>query len=88
MAELFPHPHHSPDPWPRRLDRAAATMNPFLTVLVIGLAVLNLTCLAVLASRLPITHDAPGISACLPQSADRSDAAPARTGDQRAWTSY
>src|SRR5260370_1429654 len=56
MAQLFPHPHHSPDRWLRRLDRAASAMNPFLTVLAIGLLILNLTCLASLASRLPIAH--------------------------------
>jgi len=62
-------------------------MNPFLTVLVIALAVLNLTCLTVLASRLPITHGAPGLSACLPSSGS-PDAALPRTGDHRAWTLY
>jgi hypothetical protein len=38
MAQPFPHPHHSPDHWLRRLDRAAGAMNPFLAVLAIGLA--------------------------------------------------
>ena len=33
-------------------------MNPYLTVLMIGLIVLNLTCIAMLATRLPITHGA------------------------------
>ncbi len=84
MAQLFPHPHHSPDRWLRRLDRAASAMNPFLTVLAIGLLILNLTCLASLASRLPIAHGTPGLSACPPLSASSPDA----TGDHRAWTLY
>jgi len=88
MAQLFPHPHHSPDRWLRRLDRAAGAMNPILTVLVIGLAVLNLTCLALLVSRLPITHGRPDLSACLPSAASSPGAAPPASGDQRAWTWY
>jgi hypothetical protein len=63
-------------------------MNPFLTVLAIGLALLNLTCLAVLASRLPLTHGMPAISACPPLSAGNSGAAPPPTGDQRSWATY
>src|SRR5712691_10078523 len=58
MAQHLPRPDHSLDPWLRRLDRAAGRMNPFLVVLAIGLAVLNLTCLALLASQLPITRRA------------------------------
>jgi hypothetical protein len=88
MALLFPHPHRSPDRWLRRLDRAAGAMNPVLTVLAIGLAVLNLTCLALLASRLPIAHGMPGLSACLPSSAGSPGAAPPARGDQGAWTLY
>lgn len=87
MAQRFSHPHHSPDRWLRRLDRAADTMNPFLTVLAIGLAILNLTSLALLAPRLPITREAPGLSACLPSSASDPGAAP-HAGDLRGWTLY
>ncbi len=64
MAQLFPQRHHSPDRWLRRLDRAADNMNPFLIVLAIGLAILNLTSLAVLASRLVIHRDMLSLSAC------------------------
>ena len=87
MAQLFPHPDNSPESWLRRLDRAAAAMNPFLTLLAIGLAVLNLTVLALLASQLPITRGTPGLSPglTLPGS---PGAAPRTTDDQRASTSY
>jgi len=88
MAQLIPQPDHSPDRWLRRLDRAAAVMNPFLTVLVIGLAILNLTCLALLAPRLPITRGTLGVSACLPVSTGSPGAAASATDDQRAWTLY
>jgi hypothetical protein len=85
MAQLFPQHHHSPDRWLRRLDRAADQMNPILTTLVIGLAVLNLTCLALLASHLPITHDRLDLTACLPSPASSLDTAPPVTGDVKAW---
>ncbi len=88
MAQLFSHPHHSPDRWLRRLDRAADIMNPFLSVLAIGLAILNLTSLALLASRLPITRDTPRLSSCPPSSAGSPGAAPHATGDLRGWTMY
>jgi hypothetical protein len=88
MAQFFPHPHHSPDRWLRRLDRAAGAMNPVLTVLAIGLAVLNLTCLALLASHWPITRGMPGPSACLPSAVSSPGAAAPASGDQRAWTLY
>jgi len=88
MAQLSPHPHHSLDRWLRRLDHAADAMNPFLIVLAIGLAVLNLTCIALIASRLPITHGKPAISACPPLSNDGPDAGPPARGDPRGWTLY
>ena len=88
MAQLFPHPDNSPESWLRRLDRAAAAMNPFLTLLVIGLAAVNLTVLALLASQLPITRGTPGVSPGLTLSAGSPGAAPRTTGDQRAWTLY
>ena len=75
MARLFSHPDHSPESWLRRLDRAAERMNPFLTVLMIGLAILNLTSVASLALRLPITRDPPGLSACPPSPAGNPGAA-------------
>ena len=88
MAPLFPHPDNSPESWLRRLDRAAAAMNPFLTLLVIGLAALNLTVLALLASQLPITRGTPGVSPGLTLSADSPGAASRTTGDPRVWTLY
>ncbi len=88
MAQPFPQPHHSPDRWLRRLDRAAGTMNPFLTVLAIGLAMLNLTCLALLASHSPISRDTPGLSDRLHSSAGSPGADPPAPRDLRAWTLY
>jgi hypothetical protein len=88
MAQFFPHPRHPPDRWLRRLDRAAGAMNPVLTLLAIGLAILNLTSLALLAPRLPITSGMPEVSTCLPLSASRAGAAPPVSGDQRAWALY
>jgi hypothetical protein len=88
MAQLFPHPHHSLDRWLRRLDRAAGAMNPVLTVLAIGLAVLTLTSLALLAPRLPITRGLPRISACQPSGTGSPGAASPASGDQQAWTLY
>jgi len=72
-----PPQHFSLDHWLRRIDRAAGRINPFLTVLAIGLAVLNLTCMALLAMRLPITHDPLGIAQCQ-LSAECLDTAPTR----------
>ena len=70
MAPHSPH-RHSLDQWLRRLDRAAAAMNPLLTVLAVGLAVLNLTCIALLSIRLtvihePVIHEPMGPSYCPP----------------------
>jgi hypothetical protein len=76
MAQLLPQRHRSPDRWLRRLDRAAGVMNPFLSVLAIGLVILNLTCVALLAARLPITHRTAGVAACTD---------PPPTGDVKAW---
>jgi hypothetical protein len=77
MAQLLPQHHRSPDRWLRRIDRAAGIMNPFLNVLAIGLVILNLTCLALLAARLPITHGTVGLTACTDH--------PPPTGDVKAW---
>jgi len=85
MAQLFPQDDHSPDRWLRRLDRAAGSMNPFLTMLVLGLVVLNLTSLALLAARLPITHGPPAHTACPVSPADSTDPAPSPSGDIKAW---
>ena len=55
-------------------------------MLAIGLAILNLTCLALLASQLPITRHPPGSDA--PASlAGEPNAAPA-FGEARRWTAY
>ena len=88
MAKLGPQPHHSLDRWLRRLDRAAGNINPFLTVLAIGLAVLNITAIVLLAPHLPITRSVFGLgvsAACA--SSPATDPGPARpsTGDMRAW---
>ncbi len=86
MAQHLPRPDHSLDPWLRRLDRAAGRMNPFLVVLAIGLAILNLTCLALLASQLPITRHPPGSDASA-SLASGAGAMPA-DGEMRRWTAY
>src|SRR5437588_584210 len=82
MAQHLPRPDHSPDPWLRRLDRAAGRMNPFLVVLAIGLAILNLTCLALVAAQLPITRQTPG-SADVPASLASRERALARIRSSR-----
>jgi len=88
MAQLFPRPHHSPDRWLRRLDGAAGRMNPALTLVAIGLVILNLTCLLLLAPHLPITHGAPGLAACPASFASGPGAGPSPTPDFRAWSTY
>jgi hypothetical protein len=85
MAYHPPRPDHSLDRWLRRLDRAADRMNPFLVVLAIGLVLLNLICVALLASRLPITLDTLALTACLPSSDGASGTAPSPAGDIKAW---
>ena len=65
MAQPF-HRHHSPAQWLRRLDRAAGRMNPYLVVLAIGLVLLNLTCFALLGSRLSIVRCSPELASCAP----------------------
>ena len=85
MAQHLPRPHHSAERWLRRLDRAAGRMNPPLTVLAIGLTLLNLTCLALLASRLPITHGRIGLTACASPPSDSSGTSLPPTGDIKAW---
>jgi hypothetical protein len=59
MAQRFPRHHHSPEQWLRRLDGAADGMNPFLTTVANGLVILNLTCLALLATHLEVTRISP-----------------------------
>jgi hypothetical protein len=88
MAQLFPHPRHSLDRWLRRIDRAAAALNPVLTMLAIGLAVLNLICLALLAPRPPINNHVPGFAACPPAAAGSPETKSPASGDQRVWPSY
>ena len=88
MAHFVPHPRHSLERWLRRVDRAAGIINPFLLVLAIGLAVLNLVCLALLAPHLAITRDTLGqgfaAAACPPSPATEPVTAPP-TGDVNAW---
>ena len=86
MAQHLPRPDHSLDPWLRRLDRAAGWMNPFLVVLAIGLAILNLTCLALLASQLPITRHPPGSD--IPASLAGDPGTAPAAGEPKRWTPY
>jgi hypothetical protein len=88
MAQLVPQPRHSLDRWLRRLDRAAGSINPYLSVLAIGLAILNLTCIALLAPRLPITRDTLGQglwAACSPSPASDPGTGTPPAGDIEAW---
>jgi hypothetical protein len=64
MAQPSRDQHHSPTQWLRRLDRAAARMNPFLMVLAIGLLALNATCFMLLAQKFPITRIGAGLQTC------------------------
>jgi hypothetical protein len=41
MFARNPRRSHSPEPLFQRLDRAAATLNPLLAIIVIGLIILN-----------------------------------------------
>ncbi|MGC2411621.1 MAG: hypothetical protein WA459_02850 [Stellaceae bacterium] len=85
MAQLVPRPRHSLDRWLRRLDRVAGNINPFLTVVAIGLALLNLTCVVLLAPHLPITRDTLGRGVCSVAPASAPDTGPLPTGDIKAW---
>ena len=85
MAQLLPQNDHSPDRWLRRLDRAAGSMNPFLAMTVIGLVILNLTCVALMATHLPITRGALAHTACPASPSDSTNAGPPPSGDMKAW---
>ena len=88
MAYHPPRPDHSLDRWLRRLDRAAYNINPVLTVLAIGLAVLNLTAILLLAPRLPISRDTLGLgvaASCLPSPASDPGPASPPSADLKAW---
>jgi hypothetical protein len=85
MAQRLPRDRYWLDRWLRRLDEAADGINPFLTVLAIGLAVLNLTCFALQATRLPISHEAPTTSVSLSPLFQGSATSPGATGDIQAW---
>src|SRR5690349_17295680 len=54
MAQPSRHGRHSRIEWLRRLDRAARRMNPYLSLLAVGLTILNLMCFAGMAPQLPI----------------------------------
>ncbi|HEV2334065.1 MAG TPA: hypothetical protein VGS13_01075 [Stellaceae bacterium] len=88
MAHFVPHPRHSLERWLRRIDRAAGIINPFLLVLAIGLAVLNMTAIVLLAPHLAITSDTPGLglaaASCPPSPATDPVTAPPG-GDVKAW---
>ena len=59
----------------RRLDHAAGLLNPYLTLLTFGLAILCLTSLLLLGFKLPITRV--GANGCV---------APAATAANNDWT--
>jgi hypothetical protein len=73
----------SPPQWLRRLDTAAAALNPVLTMLALGLVVLNVTCLFVLLSRLPVVH-----LSHQPTCAADAQVAPAPSFGAKGWTGY
>ena len=52
----------------RRIERAAGEMIPYLVALAIGLAILNLTCLAMLAAQQGVTRRSPD-AVCAPSQA-------------------
>ena len=64
MAQPSRDQHHSPTRWLRRLDRAAARMNPFLMLLAIGLLALNATCFLLLAQKFPVVRLGMGQQTC------------------------
>jgi hypothetical protein len=85
MAKRLPRDRYWLDRWLRRLDEAADEINPLLTMLAIGLAVLNLTCFTLQATRLPISHDEPAASISLSPLLQSPATSPGVTGDIRAW---
>jgi hypothetical protein len=85
MAKRLPRDRYWLDRWLRRLDEAADEINPLLTMLAIGLAVLNLTCFTLQATRLPISHDEPAASVSLSPLLQSPATSPGVTGDIRAW---
>ena len=84
MARPLRGDDHSPQRWLRRLDHAAAAINPLLTMLAIGLVVLDMTCLFLTASKLQIVHlrDYPACVAGDPERAATS------TGGVKGWVPY
>ncbi len=86
MAQRVPRDRSWLDRWLRRVDQAADTINPLLALLAIGLAVLDLTCFALLATRLAFTHCPANLEACpLPAPAAATETP---TRDLRAWGTY
>ena len=88
MAKLVPQPHHSLERWLRHLDRASQSINPFLTVLAIGLAVLNMAAIMLLAPHLPIIRDTLGqglAAACSASPARDPSAGPPPPASLKAW---
>jgi hypothetical protein len=72
MAPRFSPRRYSPTRWLRRIDRAAAAINPFLFVLMIGLAALNLTCLVLLSPGLPLSRHPNGLPGCQPATDEQA----------------
>jgi hypothetical protein len=62
MQQLFPRHHRFRDPLMRRLDSAAARINPILMMIAIGLAVLDASCLIALldTGTLAVHRGGPG----------------------------
>lgn len=56
MQLPFRRNHPEPEPFWRRLDRAAGEINPFLLILAVGLVILYLTCVIGLLLKLPLTR--------------------------------
>jgi hypothetical protein len=54
----------SPEPFFRRLDHAAAALNPFLAIVIIGLIILNVICGFSLVLSFGVTDRNPDASAC------------------------
>jgi hypothetical protein len=78
---LAPNPRRgrSPERFFRRLDRAAAALNPILTIIAIGLVILDIICVFSLVLPLGRTYPSPdltGSSAARPALGVDATAAP------------
>lgn len=81
MLAPSPRRGHSPEPFFRRLDRAAAALNPFLTIIVIGFIIINVIVVFSLVVPLGPTYSNPSTcSSPLPQTTGAEDGATANEG--------